>query len=741
MSARGEPFVTTADIRAAVEGRETVILDALGIRWSDGKPHINCPFPEHSDDNPSWRWDAQKARAFCTCGSNSILYVLMKVERIDFEHAKIRAAELLKRQDLIREKRTRKPKGGGVALPPEQRRNGATARGCSLADLAKAKALPLTFLQSLGLRDFSYSGAPALRIPYFAADRGREPEIRFRVALTGPDHYRWRNGSRVQPYGLDRLDDARKAGVVALVEGETDCFTLWYMGFAALGLPGAASWNEDRDARLLDGLPTIYVVIEPDQGGEQMLAWLKKSRIRHRSRLIRLDGFKDPSALYLDDPKRFRERWRAACDAAEPYQAISEREAEADAARARQASDGLILEPDILARFAMALPSAGLVGEDRNAKILYLALTTRLFERPVSVAVKGPSSGGKSFTVEVVLRFFPASAYWERTAMSDRTLAFSNENFRHRHLVIFEAAGMSGDIAAYLIRSLLSEGRIRYEVVEKTKDGFRSRVIEKDGPTGLITTTTATRLHPENETRLLSLSIKDTQEQTKAVLQALADSQRAGEVIDFASWRALQKFVECGERRVVVPFAKRLADLIPPRAVRLRRDFRLLLTLIEAHALLHRERRPRDHAGRIVATDHDYAAVWALVADLFAEGVEATVKVATRETVMAVQKLGKDEVSIAEVGKVLKLDTSAASRRVSDAIARGFLVNGETRKGRPARISLGDPLPAEIEILPHPDKLSDRCSVARLSTGNDTPSPASDDAAADIPPFAKVEIE
>ena len=202
--------------------------------------------------------------------------------------------------------------------------------------------------------------------------------------------------------------------------------------------------------------------------------------------------------------------------------AIADREAKAKAAQAAEAAGDLIREPDILGRFVTELSQAGLVGEDRNAKILYLALTTRLFDRPVSVAIKGPSSGGKSYTVEVVLKFFPTTAYWERTAMSDRALAYSDEDFSHRHLVIYEAAGMTSDFASYLIRSLLSEGRIRYELVEKTEDGMRPRLIEKEGPTGLIVTTTATRLHPENETRLLSLAVKDTPEQTNAILHALA---------------------------------------------------------------------------------------------------------------------------------------------------------------------------------------------------------------------------
>jgi hypothetical protein len=65
-------------------------------------------------------------------------------------------------------------------------------------------------------------------------------------------------------------------------------------------------------------------------------------------------------------------------------------------------------------------------------------------------------------------------------------------------------SGLSGDFASYLVRSLLSEGRVRYETVEKTKDGLKPRLIEREGPTGLLVTTTAVKLHPENETRLLS---------------------------------------------------------------------------------------------------------------------------------------------------------------------------------------------------------------------------------------------
>jgi hypothetical protein len=268
---------------------------------------------------------------------------------------------------------------------------------------------------------------------------------------------------------------------------------------------------------------------------------------------------------------------------------------------------------------------------------------------------------------------------------------------------------MASDFATYLIRSLLSEGRLRYETVEKTQDGLVPRLIEREGPTGLIVTTTSLRLHPENETRLLSLTITDTSDQTAAVFRALArDSARPD--IDLSHWHALQVWLATGSNMVVIPFAERLARLVPPMAIRLRRDFKTVLMLVRAHALLHQARRLKDDAGRVIATLQDYAAVRDLVADLVAEGVDATIKSEVRETVQAVSDLiggGASEVRQTDLKSALGLDRSVISRRVASALEAGFLRNLEDRKGRPARLVLGDPLPANREVLPMADRLEE----------------------------------
>jgi len=72
--------------------------------------------------------------------------------------------------------------------------------------------------------------------------------------------------------------------------------------------------------------------------------------------------------------------------------------------------------------------------------------------------------------------------------------------------------------------------------------------------------------------------------------------------------------------------------------------------------------------------------------------------------VAALLEKGQEEVRQSELKAVLQLDKSAISRRVADALDGGFLKNLEERKGRPARLILGDALPADYDVFPPPDQ-------------------------------------
>ncbi len=190
----------------------------------------------HDDHQPSARYNIEKHVWFCdVCGTGG------------------GAFELARRL--------------GIAQPEQ------SGTGLTVEELADAKGLPIDFLRALGVTNgWSGSGADRSRcvdIPYMTVD-GEVLAIRKRLRLTGEPRCKWRRGDKVMPYGLWRLKDARQAGTVLLVEGETDCWTLWHAGIPALGVPGASTWQPEW-ATHLEGIAKVFVWKEPDQGGDTLL--------------------------------------------------------------------------------------------------------------------------------------------------------------------------------------------------------------------------------------------------------------------------------------------------------------------------------------------------------------------------------------------------------------------------------------------------------------------------------------
>lgn len=590
----------------------------------------------------------------------------------------------------------------------------AHATGCTLLQYATAKKLPVEFLQSLQIVDQSYRGMKRIVIPYLDQE-GTQIATRYRMALTKrgevDDRFRWSTGAKLALYGLSRLHNYRKDAQIVLVEGESDCHTLWYHGVPALGIPGAQTWKPEWD-RFLEGFSEILLVAEPDGGGRALVERMRTASFADKIKVVRLGDVKDPSDLHCANPSGFRERWDAAARSSNPLAKVASEMDETRSAELWGQCSTLASESDLLVRFDSELRAMGYVGDTRAARLVFLSLVSRVLDRPISLAIKGPSSSGKSFTVETTLRFFPDSAYHALTSVSETALAYMEEPLSHRMLIIYEAAGASSDKANYYIRTLLSEGQIVHETVEKTASGLRSKTLVKAGPTGFITTTTMTSLHAENETRLLSVPIADTTEQTRAVIQSVLEERVIPQVDD--AWKAMHEWIALQPAAVTIPFAAQLAQRMSDKAVRMRRDVKTIQCLIKTHALLHQASRDRAVNGAVVATIEDYQAAYQLAYDLIAEGVGQAVSATVRETVEAVRQHlqhSPDGVMLKTILEDLGLDKSATSRRVKTALAAGYLVNLEEKRGKPMRLVLGDPLPEDAPVIPHPDLLHG-CTVA-----------------------------
>jgi hypothetical protein len=414
------------------------------------------------------------------------------------------------------------------------------------------------------------------------------------------------------------------------------------------------------------------------------------------------------SLKYLDDEIKHRRKRLA-------RESVATTEAPVDIDKLARSAREIIDSRDVLGLFVSDF-SRQIAGEEKLGKLLYLACTSRLFDKAMHIAIKGTSSGGKSEVRKCVVGYMPPEHVASFTTLSEKALLYVADDFAHKVLSMGEAAGIDErKLQDYLLRELISEGTLRYPVVHKDPDTglMATTVIEKHGPVCFVVTTTRNELNPENETRMLSLEIDDSEEQTRAVLHKVAEVVGYNKVLRpkrLAIWHDYQRWLAADDCDVVVPFAKTLARLIPPKSTRLRRDFAQVLQGIKAHALLHREHRKRDKDGCIRATvKDDYAAIAALMSDLLAVSSEVKMREALAATVKVVQERQGDDdehgVLTRVIADALKLDPTTAWRRLRAAEDRGFLVNLETRPRRPGRYRTTGQELKQVEMLPTPAAL------------------------------------
>jgi len=584
--------------------------------------------------------------------------------------------------------------------------------GLTVAELATAKKLPEAFLRSLGLRDVRLPNGKAVAIPYLN-EYGSEIALRYRLSLNGDNRFRWRRGANVQLYGLQRLKDARKAGGILIVEGESDCWTAWYHNIPAIGVPGKSVWRSEWAAPL-KGL-TMLVWQEPDA----VDFTLRIAKDLPEARIIEApDGIKDISDAHCQGKdiaallQSLKVKARRAGDILEEQATKEQQKLAIEAASVLNADDPLVLVEN-------AIRGLGYGGDIKPAIITYLCLTTRLLAMrpgamPGHLLIVGPPSAGKSYTLQTVLRLMPESAHHTIDAGSPRLLIYDNADIQHRVVVFSEADSLpSGEDnpAASAIRNLLQDHRLHYGATIKDKETgeFTVKEIDKPGPTVMVTTAVK-ELGGQLGSRLFILPVPEDVNRIQAALATQAELEVNGATKVDPVLVAYQAYLQSlAPIDVIVPFAPQLAEEIgkSANATRILRDFQRLLALIKSVTILRIRHRERNADGRLIATIDDYAVVYELVAEMYEASLTgATEQVrAVVEAVASLRADGVERVTYSKVAERVGLHPEQVKRLAKIALKHGWLLNSEDKKHRPANLSVGDPIP-EATGLPAPEKIS-----------------------------------
>lgn len=274
---------------------------------------------------------------------------------------------------------------------------------------------------------------------------------------------------------------------------------------------------------------------------------------------------------------------------------------------AEAAGLALLRAPDLAERIAADVEAIGVIGEGTNALVGYLAMLSRLLDRPLAILIQSTSAAGKSTLMDALLSLLPEQQRVHYSAMTGQSPFYLGEkDLKHKVLAIAEEEGVRQ--AAYALKLLQSQGELT--IASTGKDPATGKLVTAEyrveGPVMLCLTTTAIDIDEELLNRCMVLTINETAEQTAAIQQrqrqarTLAGLQAKvrGDAL-LTAHRAAQTLLR--PLAVVNPFAEELT--FASDRVRLRRDHVKYLTLIDAIALLHQQQR------KVHTLDVDGAAV------------------------------------------------------------------------------------------------------------------------------------
>ena len=273
----------------------------------------------------------------------------------------------------------------------------------------------------------------------------------------------------------------------------------------------------------------------------------------------------------------------------EPEVQLSEQE--------RERALSLLKDPGLVERIVADFERVGMVGEQSNCLIGYLAAVSRKLDRPLAVIVQSTSAAGKSALQEAVLSMVPEEERVSFSAMTGQSLFYMGEtDLQHKVLAVAEEEG--AERAAYALKLLQSEGELR--IASTGKDGQTGRLVTHTytvrGPVAIFLTTTTIDVDEELLNRCVVLSVDEEREQTRAIHERQREHETLDGLLADHERSQVVKLHQDAQRlleplAVVNPYARALT--FSDARTRTRRDHMKYLTLIRAVALLHQHQRPR----------------------------------------------------------------------------------------------------------------------------------------------------
>lgn len=248
----------------------------------------------------------------------------------------------------------------------------------------------------------------------------------------------------------------------------------------------------------------------------------------------------------------------------------------------KKAALKLLKSKTLLKQLIIKLNKTGIIGEDDNAVILFLAMASHKYHHPFSVLCLAKSGIGKSYMLQKLADCMPFGSYSFHTQISANALYYFNSTDIQNKALLIEDLEWTTQMLTPLA-TLQSQGKLIKTRATKDKDGMlHSTTFQVVGKLCLIACAYSDKNYESLSLPFLMIHLNHTQQQDKAIM----DYQRrtSAGLINQTEIQKLQYELKCiiaslENVSIINPFATLIE--LPKDISHPRKSLLLLLNFIE----------------------------------------------------------------------------------------------------------------------------------------------------------------
>jgi hypothetical protein len=255
----------------------------------------------------------------------------------------------------------------------------------------------------------------------------------------------------------------------------------------------------------------------------------------------------------------------------------------------------------------------GIAGEEQLRLMLYIIMTSRLLEKPLSAIVQGASASGKSYIIETVAKLIPLEAVVQAHDFSDQALYYlPSGSLIHKVVISGERVHEHHSKDGYAedntkaFREMVASGVLRKAVTVTGKGKKpKTEMIEQSGPISYLESSTAANIYDEDSTRLLPLVTDESANQTRRIIETQRREAKGQTISEVKRQEIIQRHHTLQRLlrtlTIRIPYIDSIS--LPETNIATRRTYDHLKSAIKSVALLRQQQKQIQHDK---TTDQEY---------------------------------------------------------------------------------------------------------------------------------------